>query len=55
MAFQAFLRDLSEFDYLHQIGLAGSAWTDANAAAAGATCFHDEGADHIHVGAREEK
>lgn len=37
---------------LHQIGLAGSAWTPANAAAAGPTAFHDDGADHVHVGAQ---
>lgn len=54
-AFAEFLSDLASYDYLHQIGLAGTAITDANIEAAGETCFLDEGADHIHVGAREDK
>jgi len=36
---------------LFQIGLAGTAWTPKAIAAAGPTCFHDDGADHIHLGA----
>lgn len=50
--FQAFLRDLDASSWTYQIGLAGSAWTSANAVAAGGSAFHDDGADHIHVGAR---
>lgn len=50
--FAEFLKDCSESKWLYQIGLAGSAWTDANAAAAGPTVFHDDGADHIHLGAQ---
>lgn len=45
-----FLIQLARETWLHQIGLAGSAWTPANVAAAGSTCFHDDGDDHIHVG-----
>jgi hypothetical protein len=50
--FQKFLRDAAASAWLYQIGLAGSAWTDANAAAAGPTAFHDDGADHVHLGAQ---
>lgn len=35
-----------------QIGEAGTAWTHAEAIAAGSSVFHDDGADHIHLGAR---
>lgn len=36
----------------YQEGLAGTAWTHANAVAAGSGVFHDDGADHIHLGAK---
>jgi hypothetical protein len=49
--FQAFLRDVAASRYLYQVGLAGTAWTSANAVAAGGTVFHDDGADHVHLGA----
>jgi hypothetical protein len=50
--FQAFLRDVDASGYTYQIGLAGSAWTSANAVAAGDSVFHDDGEDHVHIGAR---
>lgn len=49
--FAAFLRDVAKSTWLYQIGLAGSAYTTANVAAAGPTVFHDDGADHVHLGA----
>lgn len=49
--FQNFLRAAAKSAFLHQVGLAGSAYTEANAEAAGLTCFHDSGPDHIHLGA----
>lgn len=49
--FQAFLRDVSASPWLYQVGLAGSAWISQNAVAAGDTVFHDDGEDHIHLGA----
>lgn len=51
--FQTFLRDVAKAQYLHQIGLAGSAWTEKNIAACEGEAFHDDGADHIHIGATE--
>lgn len=36
----------------HQVGLAGSAWTHANAIAAGSSVFQDSGADHVHLGSQ---
>ena len=50
--FQAFLRDVDASSWTYQIGLAGTAWTSANAVAAGDAVFHDDGEDHVHVGAR---
>jgi len=50
--FQAFLHDLSLSPWLWQIGLAGSADTAQNKAAGGPSVFSDEGADHVHLGAR---
>jgi hypothetical protein len=50
--FQQFLTYMAACPNLHQIGLAGSAQTSANTAAAGATVFNDAGADHIHFGAQ---
>jgi hypothetical protein len=50
--FAAFLEDVAKQPQLYQIGLAGSAWTSANAVAAGGTVFHDDGADHVHIGAK---
>lgn len=50
--FQRFLADLANAPALKQIGLAGGAQTSANVAAAGPTVFDDDGADHIHIGAK---
>jgi hypothetical protein len=50
--FQSFLKDAAASSWLYQIGLAGSAYTDANVAAAGPTAFQDDGADHVHLGAQ---
>jgi hypothetical protein len=44
------LTHCSQMPSLHQIGLAGSAVTDENKAAAGFTVFVDEGGDHVHIG-----
>lgn len=49
--FQQFLSDLATSSYLHQIGLAGSAWTGTNQTAAKGMAFEDTGADHVHIGA----
>ena len=49
--FAAFLRDVAASTWLYQVGLAGSADTAENRAAAGATCFSDSGGDHVHLGA----
>lgn len=49
--FQAFLKACAASPWLYQIGLAGSADTNANHVAAGPTVFSDDGADHIHLGA----
>lgn len=49
--FQTFLRDLAAAPFRYQIGLAGSADTAANRAAAGPSVFPDDGGDHIHFGA----
>ena len=49
--FQQFLEAAAASPWLYQIGLAGSAWTASNAAAAGPTVFQDDGQDHIHLGA----
>lgn len=48
--FQRFLNDVAAAPFLHQIGLAGTADTESNRAAAGSTVFSDSGADHVHVG-----
>ncbi len=50
--FAQFLKDAAASSWLHQIGLAGSADTPANRAAASATVFPDDGADHVHLGAQ---
>lgn len=50
--FQAILGAGAASSWLHQWGLAGTAWTPANEAAAGPTAFQDEGADHLHLGAQ---
>ena len=50
-AFRSFLEAVADSEYLHQIGLAGSAVNPENLEAAGPTAFLDEGADHIHIGA----
>ncbi len=50
--FQQFLQDAAASSWLHQIGLAGTAFTTANQTAAGPTAFHDDGADHVHLGAQ---
>lgn len=49
-AFQQFLRDVAASPYLYQVGLAGSADSSVNRDCAGATCFEDDGGDHIHIG-----
>ena len=51
--FQSFLRVASQSVWLHQIGLAGSAWTHANEDAAGKSSFQDDGGDHVHLGASD--
>lgn len=48
---QSYLRDAAQSPWLLQIGLAGSADTAQDRAAAGSTVFSDGGADHIHLGA----
>jgi hypothetical protein len=48
--FATFLRWAGQSPYLMQIGLAGSAWTPENLAAAGEVAFQDEGNDHVHFG-----
>lgn len=50
-AFQVALGRARQSSWLYQIGLAGTAWTPENEAAAGSTVFHDDGADHVHLGA----
>jgi hypothetical protein len=49
--FQTFLRDAAASAWLYQTGLAGSAYTATNMAAAGPRAFQDDGADHVHLGA----
>jgi hypothetical protein len=48
----SFLADCARSVWLYQIGLAGSADSRANEIAAGRTEFTDDGADHIHLGAK---
>lgn len=48
--FQTFLKDVAASPVLYQIGLAGSAVTSGNIAAAGPTYFQDDGGDHVHIG-----
>lgn len=48
--FADFLRDVASSPWLYQVGLAGTANTETNRAAAGRTVFPDDGADHIHLG-----
>ena len=50
-SFRLFLADAADSSWLYQIGLAGSANTPENMAAAGPTAFADDGADHVHLGA----
>jgi hypothetical protein len=50
--FQTFLADAAASTWLHQIGLAGTADTADNRAAAGPTVFPDDGADHVHLGSQ---
>lgn len=49
--FANFLKDAAASSWIYQIGLAGSAYTSANMAAAGSNAFQDDGADHVHLGA----
>ncbi len=49
--FQKFLRDAAASSWTYQIGLAGTADTSTNMAAAGKTAFQDSGPDHVHLGA----
>jgi hypothetical protein len=51
LVFDKALRAASGSAWLYQIGLAGSAWSDEAVQNAGPTAFHDDGADHIHLGA----
>lgn len=51
--FANFLRACASSKYLYQIGLASSAWTLRNQEAAGSTVFHDDGDDHVHLGAKD--
>jgi hypothetical protein len=51
LRFKQFLLDVAASSYLYQVGLAGSAWTMVNQAASGSHMFHDDGADHVHLGA----
>lgn len=50
--FQQFLKDAADSPYIHQIGLAGTAVTKDNIAAAGAPYFEDSGSDHVHLGSQ---
>lgn len=50
--FQRFLADAAASKWVHQIGLAGSAWQPLNQLAAGNSVFHDGGEDHVHLGAQ---
>lgn len=50
--FVQFLHDAARSAYIHQIGLAGSSYTVANIAACRGRAFHDDGADHVHLGAQ---
>lgn len=50
--FVKFCHDAGFDPYEHQVGLAGSAWTHADVIAAGSGVFHDDGGDHVHLGAR---
>lgn len=50
--FQQFLRDAARSAYIHQIGLAGSAYTVGNIAACAGRAFQDDGGDHVHLGAQ---
>lgn len=49
--FQQFLTDAARSASIHQIGLAGSAYTVANIRACNGRAFQDYGADHVHLGA----
>lgn len=49
--FQLFLFDAAASQWIHQIGLGGSAQTDLNFARCGGCGFADNGADHVHLGA----
>jgi hypothetical protein len=51
--FSYFLEVARAAPWLYQIGLAGSAYTPENIAAAGSLVFADEGADHIHFGVHQ--
>jgi len=52
LTFQGFLAFCAGLPNLYQIGLGGSADTDANLKAAGPTSFVDDGEDHVHLGSR---
>lgn len=51
IVFDQALRKASASEWMYQIGLAGSAWNEGAIATAGPTVFHDDGADHVHLGA----
>lgn len=48
--FQDFLEAVVASSWCYQVGLAGSAKTDANRHAAKPKCFEDDGEDHVHIG-----
>jgi hypothetical protein len=56
-AFRDFLKACATAPCRMQVGLGGSAWSDANVAATGlslgdASVFEDDGQDHVHIGFR---
>lgn len=50
--FVQFCHDAGFDPYEYQEGLAGSAWTHDAIVAAGSGVFHDDGGDHVHLGAK---
>jgi hypothetical protein len=55
LAFRSFLQAVADVPYRMQVGLGGSAWTQANVEATGldlasASVFQDDGEDHVHLG-----
>lgn len=50
--FKKFIEAVAASEWLYQVGLAGTAWISQNAVAGGDTVFHDDGPDHVHLGAK---